>query len=72
MCERRKRAKTWTLEWAKKRKKRRKAGKEGSSQNFMHSAVFKTKVLSFQRESQALKHFQRTSKYETCFVTVQT
>lgn len=55
-----------------KEKKNRKAGKEESSQNFMHSAVFKTKDFSIQRESQALKHFQRTSRYKTCFVAAQT
>ena len=46
--------------------------KEESSQDFYHSAVFKTKVLSVQRESQALKQFQKSSRYETCFVAVQT
>lgn len=50
----------------------RKEWKEESAQNFYHSAVFKTKVLAIQREIQALKQFQKTSRYKTCFAVVQT
>ena len=55
-----------------KKNVKKKEWKEESSQNFYHSTVFKTKVLSVQRESQALKQFQKSRRYETCFVAVQT